>query len=80
MESLKLKLSTHMDSGLLYLVYQNQGQRPKSLGLTSLDRFYFPLMKNFYRTLFSRTVRITKLKPGAHMDSGLMYHVYQNQG
>ena len=38
-----------------------------------------PLMKNFV-TLFSRTVRVTKLKPGTHMDSGPMYCVYQNQG
>ena len=31
-------------------------------------------------TLFSRTVRITKLKPGIHMDIGLIYCVYRKQG
>ena len=31
-------------------------------------------------TLFSRAVRVKKLKPGIHMESGLMYHVYQKQG
>ena len=36
-------------------------------------------MKNFV-ALFSRTVRVTKLEPGTLMESGLMYHVYQNQG
>ena len=39
------KVDTHIDSGLLYCVYQNQGQGPV---VTYLDRFYkFPLMKNF---------------------------------
>ena len=33
-----------MESGLMYHVYQNQGQGP----ITPLDRFYnLPLMKNF---------------------------------
>ena len=31
-------------------------------------------------TLFSRTVRVTELKPGTQMESGLMCHVYRNQG
>ena len=45
MKAIKLKLGTHMDSGLLYGVYQNQDQ---THGVTSLDRFYsFPLMKSF---------------------------------
>ena len=47
-KALKLKLRTHMDSGLLYDVYQNQGKGPISLGITSFNRFYkFPLMKKF---------------------------------
>ena len=51
MKALKLKLGKHMDSGLLYRVYQNQDQGSITLGATSLDRFYkFPLMKNFCRT------------------------------
>ena len=61
-------------------VYRNQGQELITLGVTSLDRFYnLPLMKFFF-TLFSRTVRVTNLKPSIHMDNGLMYYVYRNQG
>ena len=33
----------------------------------------------FSVTLFSGTVRPRRLKIGTHMDSGQMYHVYQNQ-
>ena len=51
MKALKLKQYTHMDSGLLYRVYQNLGQGPITLGVSSFDRFYkFPLMKKFCRT------------------------------
>ena len=72
---LKLKLGTHMDN-----VYQNQGQGHITLGVSSLDRFCnLPLMKIFV-PLFSRTVRVTKLKPVTHMFSRLMYRVYGNQG
>ena len=50
-KALKFELGTHMDSGLLYSVYQNQDQGPITLGVTSLDRFYkFPLMKFFCHT------------------------------
>ena len=31
-------------------------------------------------TDFSGTMKAVKLKHGTHMDSGLMYFVYQNQG
>ena len=48
MKAVKLKLGTHMDKGLMYRVYQKQGQGPITLGLTSLDRFYnLPIRKNF---------------------------------
>ena len=51
MESVKLKLGTHMDSGLIYCLYQNQSQEIIILGVTSLDRFYnLPLMKFFRHT------------------------------
>ena len=51
MKAIKLKLSTHMDNGLVYDVYQNQGQGHMTLGVTSLDRFYnLPLIKSFYHT------------------------------
>ena len=44
----KMKLGTHIPSGLMYCVYQNQGQGPITLGVASLNRFYnVPLMKNF---------------------------------
>ena len=47
MKVVKLKLGTHVDHGLMYHVYCNQGQRPITLGVTSFDRFYnLPLMKN----------------------------------
>ena len=79
MNIVKLKLGTHIDSGLMYCVCQNQDQWHITLRVTSLDRFYnFATNENF-RPLFSRTVRVTKLKPGTHMDSGRMYSVYQNQ-
>ena len=53
MKVVKLKLGTHMASGLMYRVYLNQGQGPITLGVTSLDRFNnLPLMKIFrYRFL-----------------------------
>ena len=53
MKAVKLKLGTHMDNGLMYLVYRNQGQGPITLVVTSLDMFYnLLLMKNFrYRFL-----------------------------
>ena len=79
MKTVKLKLGTHMDSGLMYDVYQIQGQGPITLGVTSLDRFYNFSMNDSLVTLFSRTVQVTKLKLGTHMDSGLLYCVYKNQ-
>ena len=59
MKAVKLKLGTHMDNGLMYCVYQNQGQELITLRVTSLDRFY---INEKFVTLFSRTVRVTKLK------------------
>ena len=57
MKVIKLKLGTHMDSGLFYRVYKNQGQGPISLGVTSLDRFHnLPLMKTFCRTFLKNCV------------------------
>ena len=46
MKTVKVKLSTHMENGLMCRVYLNQGQRPICLGVTWLERFYnLPLMK-----------------------------------
>ena len=52
------------------------------LNLPLISSFFF--LSNFqiwknYISLFSGTVRHTKLKLGPHMDSRLMYHVYLNQ-
>ena len=40
MKAVKLKLGIHMDSGLMYHVYQNEGPGLITLRVTSLDRFY----------------------------------------
>ena len=64
----------------MYCVYQNQGQGPIALGVTSLNTFYnLPLMKNLHYR-FLRNYESYKVKLGIHMESGLLYCVYQNQG
>ena len=51
MKVVKLKLGTRMDNGLMYRVYQKQGQELITLGVKSLDRFYnLPSMKYFRHT------------------------------
>ena len=40
MTAIKFKLGIHMNSGLMYSVYQNLGQEAITLRVTSLDRFY----------------------------------------
>ena len=72
----RLKLSTHVDSGWMYGVYQNQA----AAAYSSLY-FFFLQDSNIkiFITLFSETVRPRRLKLGAHMDNGWMYHAYQNQ-
>ena len=46
MKAVKLKRSTHMDSGLMYCVYRNQSQRPITFGVKSHDKFYnLPFVK-----------------------------------
>ena len=58
----KLKIGTHIPTGLMYCVYLNQGQGPITLGVTSLDRFYFlPLMKIFCYT-FLRNYESCKIE------------------
>ena len=75
----RLKLGTHVDSGQMYHVYQNQAAAAySSLCFFIFLSFQFSTLK-FLVTLFSGTVRPRKLKLGTHMDSGQMYHVYQNQ-
>ena len=72
----RLKLGTHVDNGWMYGVYQSQA----AAAYLSLYFFFlqYSNIKNFV-TLFSGTVRPRRLKLGAHMDSGWMYGVYQNQ-
>ena len=75
----RLKLGTHIDSGQMYHVYQNQAAAsylsPYIFIFLSLQ---FSTLK-FFITLFSRTMKPRKLKLGIHMEHGYMYHVYQNQ-
>ena len=75
----KLKLGTHVDSGQMYHVYQNQAA---ALSHPFISSFFF--LSNFqtlkfFITLFSGTVRPRRLKLGTHMDSDQMYYVYRNQ-
>ena len=71
-----MKLGTHVDSGWMYGVYQNQAA-------ASYSFLYFVFLQysniKVFVTLFSGTVRLRKLKLGAHMDNGWMYRVYQNR-
>ena len=74
-----MKLGTHVNSGLMYHTYRNQAAAANS----SLYFFIFLSLQfstlQFFVTLFSETVRPRRLKSGTHVDSGQMYHVYQNQ-
>ena len=74
----RLKIGTHADSGQMYRVYQNQA----AAAYSSLQSSFF-FLSNF-QTLksfvtLSGTVRPRRLRLGTHVDSGWMYHVYQNQ-
>ena len=67
-----------MDSGQIYCVYRNQA----AAAYSSLYFSFFFLSNfqtKFFITLFSRTVRPRRLKPGTHVDSGQMYRVIRNQ-
>ena len=80
MKAVKLYFGTHRDNGMMYRVYQNQGQELISLGVTSLDMFYnLPWMK-YFRSTFLKNCKGYKVETCTHMDSGLMYCVYRNQG
>ena len=75
----KLKIGTHVDSGQMYHVYQNQA----AAAYSSLYFFIFLSLQfstlNFLVTLFSGIVLPRRLKLGTHVDSWQMYHVYRNQ-
>ena len=68
-----------MGSGQMYHVYWNQA----AAAYSSLYFFIFLSVQfstlKFFVTLFSGTVRPRRLKLGTHVDSGQVYHVYQNQ-
>ena len=72
----RLKLGTHMDSGQMYSIYQNQA------AAAYLSPYFFIFLSlqfsniKIFVTLFSGTVRPRNL---LHTYSGQMYHVYQNQ-
>ena len=74
----RLKLGTHVGSGQMYHVYLNQAAAAYSLYFFIFLSLQFSTLK-FFVTLFSGTVRPTRLKLGTHVDSGQMYHVYRNQ-
>ena len=74
----RLKLGTHMYSGQMHRVYQNQ------VAAVYSSLYFFIFLSNFltmklFVTLFSGTVKPRRLKLGTHMDSGQMYCVYRNQ-
>ena len=75
----RLKLGTHMGKGQMYHVYWNQAAAAYSfLYFFIFVSLRFSTLKCFV-TLFLRTVRPRRLKLGTHVDSGQMYHAYQNQ-
>ena len=65
----RLKLGTHVDSGWMYGVYQNQAAAAYLFFLSS-----YQTLKIFI-TLFSGTVRPRRLKRYTHMDNGWMNRV-----
>ena len=75
----RLKLGTRVGSGQVYHVYWNQA----AAAYSSLYFFIFLSLQfsplKFFVTVFSGTVRPRRLKLGTHVNSGQMYHVYQNQ-
>ena len=66
----RLNLGTHVDSGWMYRVYQNQ----TAAAYSSLYYLFFSFSNiqtlKFFVTLFSGTVRPRRLKLGAHVDNG----------
>ena len=74
-----MKLGTHVNSGQVYHVYQNQAAAAYSfLHFFIFLSLQFSTLK-FFVTLSSGTMKPRRLKIGTKVDSGQMYHVYQNQ-
>ena len=78
----RFKLGTHMDSGQMHRVYQNQAAAAAAylslIFLLFLFLFNFQTLK-FFVILFSGTVRPRRLKHSSHGVSGKMYRVYWNR-
>ena len=76
----RLKLDTHIDTGQMLSCVLESGCCCLFIPLFLHVSFSpnFQTLKVFI-TLFSGTVRPRGLKLGTHVDSGQMYHVYQNQ-
>ena len=76
----RLKLDSHVDSGQMYRVYRIRLLlliRPFISSCFFLSNFQ--AIKLFFVTLVSGIVRPSRLKLGAHVDSGQAYCVYRNQ-
>ena len=73
----RLKLGTHADSGQMYCVYQNQAAAAYSFLYFSFP----PIFKQNFSSHFSQELWGVEdwNVIGTHVDSGQMYHVYQNQ-
>ena len=72
----RLKLCTHMDSGWIYRVYQNEAAAAYLSLYFSFSNFQ--TLKIFV-TLFSATMTPRRLKHGTHVDNGWIYRVYRNR-
>ena len=74
----RLKLGTHMDSGQMWHVCQNQAA---ALICTFISSFFFPSnyqALRFFVGVFLGTMRPRRSKLGTYLDNGWMYHVYRN--
>ena len=75
----RLKLVTHVNNGWMYRVYRDHAAalfHPFNPSFFFLSNFQ--ALKHFV-TLFSGTVRPSRLKLGTHMDIGQMFRVYWDQ-
>ena len=78
MRPIKFKLGTPVDNGWMYRVYQNQAVAAYWFLYFFIFLSVQLLNINFCHT-FLKNCEPGRLKHGTHMDSGQMYHVYQNQ-
>ena len=74
-----MKLGTHVDSGQMYRVYQNQAAFLIRPFISSCFFFSNFQTLKFFVILFSETVRPRRLKCCTHVDGRQIYRVYRNQ-